>query len=126
MAEAILRSLRPDLAVFSRGTFAETGSEMSKNAALILAIKGIPSSNHRSAPITKSDCRRADVILAMTDDHVQDIVAEFPFAKSKLSKLWGKNNIEDPAGSDIEAYMETADLITAAILKSKKIPAKSL
>jgi protein-tyrosine-phosphatase len=116
MAENILRSIRPDLNVVSRGLYVSQGGPMSPPAEEALKEKGIPFQPHLSKEVTASDVNMADLILTMEQWQKEDLIDLFPQARSKTFLL-GDQEIKDPVGGTAEEYKKIRDEIAQALSK---------
>jgi protein-tyrosine-phosphatase len=81
---------------------------------------GVDISAHASRMFTERGMREADLILAMTRGHQQEIVRRFPEAAGKTRPLnsFGPGearDVEDPIGLPIEAYRHTRDELIQAL-----------
>lgn len=135
LAEAILRKkieeeisaeLNSKIIVQSCGTFAYEGNKPSENAIKTAKQNGLDITAIRSKPITKMIVDEADLILALSIEHVNFILENFFSAKNKtfLLKLFGENrqaqmsdSIPDPMGFTIDFYQKTFQEIKSAIDK---------
>ena len=125
MAAALLRHhLPPDTPwqVESAGISAIDGAPASAGAVEALKEEGIALSPHRSRPVTTDDVRRAAVILALTRDHRDELLAQFPGAAQKVFLLRSfdpaareDRDVPDPIGSTLGVYRHCRDVIAAAI-----------
>ncbi len=116
MAEGIFKSLtkdKPHLTCESAGTFAYNGFPASPNAEQASKKHGVDISHHLSQLITEELLDRSDVILTMTDNHINALKQTFPehCGKAFLLKEYGlsdKNlsdlNIADPIGQNLDTY----------------------
>ncbi|MGI6150908.1 MAG: low molecular weight protein arginine phosphatase [Christensenellales bacterium] len=140
MAEAIFNDAlddRPRLRALgaraiSAGTFACEGADMAKNAELALESMGVklPFFRHRAVPFTQEMADEADLILAMQEQHLEEIEALAPNAGNKASTLKGYANgkdghtgseeydIEDPFRQPLEVYQAAAEEIRQLINKA--------
>jgi len=126
MAEGLfnhLADLRRYRAI-SAGVAAAEGMAASPNAVRVMAEAGVDISSHRSRPMTEELARRADMILGMTQAHVETIRALYPHAAEKTFLLrefdeslaeW-ERGIPDPIGGSMELYRDCRDAIQNAIL----------
>ena len=112
MAEAITRHLidkgvlggEPDLFVASAGVAAASGTRPTPEAVAALEDLGIEHDG-KSKPLTAEMVRNADLVLGMTASHVRTAreLAGKEHAR-KVMRLDPRADIEDPIGSDQEAY----------------------
>ena len=118
MAEALLKhglkKAEVDVEVFSRGTSALFGQKVSENSVVVLRELGIDASAHQARPLERNDVRRADVILAMEENHLRNVLRNFPEAEGKIFLLKeyagikdGWPEVADPVGLPVEEYRRT-------------------
>ncbi|MDC3411785.1 low molecular weight protein arginine phosphatase [Aquibacillus sp. 3ASR75-11] len=86
MAEALLKQKNDQIKVQSAGIFAGKGQRASQGTIDVLKEKGIPF-HHQSQPITRDLLNWADLVLAMTTQHKQTIVMEYPEFYDKIFTL---------------------------------------
>lgn len=110
MAAAILEDLLREYGrgtafeVRSAGTWTRDGLGASPLAIEAMAERGLDISTHRSHHLSPQDVEQATLIITMTRDQKEALVAEFRGAADKtllLSELAGeKHDLADPSGSD--------------------------
>ena len=119
LAEAIARKLAAergltDVTFGSAGTAAFGGGVASEGSMLGGVERGLDLSKHRSRPLTRELVAESDLVLGMSDQHVQTAVElggegkTFlldDFATSGKSSRW----VTDPFGQDLTAYRSSAD-----------------
>ncbi len=126
MAEAILKDQlhrdRKDhlYRVHSAGTWTIDGRGASRLAIEAMQEAGLDLTGHRTHHLTSEDVRQAALILVMTQDHKESLLAEFPEVDQRtllLSELVGNRyDILDPYGSDtLELYRECAHEIESLL-----------
>ena len=118
MAEALLRArlardeARRDWRVGSAGVWTTDGRPASAHAIEEMAQRGINLRAHRSRNVTRELMAEADLVLAMTRQHVEALNAAFPdYARkvSLLSEMIGQTyDIYDPYGATRLEYKDTA------------------
>ena len=123
MAEAIARRLidrgllgdEADVFVASAGTAAGNGTQPSPEALAALAALEIEY-HGASKPLSAEMIRNADLVLGMTDRHVQTAksLAEAPTDR-KILRLDPEGDIEDPIGLDQPAYDSLAQRLMRVI-----------
>lgn len=107
--------------ITSAGTKARTGGRVNDVVALIARRNGFSLRNHSSGPLTGRLAKRADLVLAMEQEHKDFILKKYPFAADKVFRLmefgWqGEEgpealDVPDPTGrsaEDFKAFIETA------------------
>jgi protein-tyrosine phosphatase len=121
-ALAVELGCRPDeletrgACVLSGGMAAFPGGRPSREAVEILTRDGIDLSNHCSQPLTERLVRNADLILAMTNGHLESLRTQWPEAGPRSYLLRAdRQDIGDPIGQPLSAYRRCADEIRAAI-----------
>ncbi len=123
MAEAIARRLidrgllgdEADVFVASAGTAAPNGTPPAPEAVAALAALEIEC-HGASKPLTAEMIRNADLVLCMTDRHVQtaESLPEGPTDR-KILRLDPEGDIEDPIGLDQPAYDSLAQRLMRVI-----------
>lgn len=108
MAAALLRARlerdeeRRDWRVISAGTWASAGRPASAYAIAEMTDRGIDIRGHRSRAVTERMMDQADLVLVMTDSHVEALSAAFRDQAHKVHKLsqmgGGGHDISDPYG----------------------------
>lgn len=103
------------LSVTSAGVSAGPGGPATPEAVEALQAMGIDLSKHRSTPLTASMIDEADLILGMTDSHVETVKGLAPDAADRVMRLDAQADIADPIGQSLSAYQQTADHIDRAV-----------
>lgn len=137
LAEAIARKLAAErglteLTFASAGTAASGGASASEGSMLVGVERGLDLSEHRARPLTRELVAESDLILGMSDQHVETAVElggagkTFlldDFATSGNSSKW----VTDPFGQDITAYRSSADDIERQVsLAVERIASRGL
>jgi protein-tyrosine-phosphatase len=113
MAEHLLRHWAKTrglaLETSSCGTAAEPWYEIPEAARRLLAAEGVPPFTHKPRLATRESLRDADLILAMTADHLDHILDKYPEFSSKARLFreqagFGEQDVEDPMGRPDEAF----------------------
>lgn len=117
MAEALARKLfqdrgRSDIVVSSAGTSADEGSPASEGAYLVGLEKGLDLADHAASFLTRELVKRADLILAMSEQHLDRAVALGGAGRSHLLGTFAGRpledaEVEDPFGGAVEDYRTT-------------------
>ena len=106
----------------SAGLSAIDGSQASCSAIEVMREKGIDLTPHRTSNLTKDMADSAELILVMTEAHVQEIKRRFPEVHKKVFLLKTFNtdsvagNIQDPVGLSMDVYRQIRDEIGEALL----------
>jgi protein-tyrosine-phosphatase/tRNA A37 threonylcarbamoyladenosine synthetase subunit TsaC/SUA5/YrdC len=100
--------------IISAGTMASAGYTASENAVEVMKGRGIDISRHRSSPVTHEMVNEADVILCMTQGHLNQVLRMGGSAKEK-TLLLDEAQIDDPYGGPVEAYEQAARQIEPAL-----------
>ena len=118
MAEALLRArlardeARRDWRVGSAGVWTTDGRPASAHAIEEMAQRGIDMRAHRARNVTRELMAEADLVLAMTRQHVEALRSAFPEHAHKvelLSEMIGRTyDIHDPYGGTRLEYTHTA------------------
>jgi protein-tyrosine-phosphatase len=119
MAEALLRrKLDQDdvpgtWRVSSAGTWAADGFGASDHGILVMAERGLDTSQHKSRSVTEAMMATADLVLTMTANHAESLRAEFPEHGYKVYRLTEMAempyDVADPYGGSLSEYERTAD-----------------
>ncbi|WP_273887140.1 low molecular weight protein arginine phosphatase [Rubrobacter naiadicus] len=117
MAEAIFNALAGDAGISwrarSAGVFAAEGYPMAPEAEKVLSEAGVPVGRHHSRPLTGEMLREADLVLAMTPAHVEEMsrsFGELPDSVHVLTEYVGSGSggISDPYGLSMSSYRACA------------------
>jgi len=118
MAEALFnaraRRMNEETLFFaeSAGTWSLENNPASGNAVIAMAQRGIDLSKHRGRTITRQMVESADVIIAMTRDHRDAMLSEFPDQRAKIhlmSELKDRVfDVGDPYGGTLIEYESCA------------------
>jgi protein-tyrosine-phosphatase len=92
MAEVLLRGELhrrgcDGVQVASCGTWAGAGYSATDDAVATMARRRIDLSGHRSRPLDSREIEDADLVVAMTSVHVDEILDQVPGAKNKVIRL---------------------------------------
>ncbi|MBI2386866.1 MAG: low molecular weight protein arginine phosphatase [Elusimicrobia bacterium] len=113
MAEHLLRHWARTrgltLETSSCGIAAESWYEVPGAARRLLAAEGVPPFEHRPRLAARETLRDADLILAMTQAHLDHIVDRFPEFSSRTRLFreqagFGEQDVEDPMGRPDAAF----------------------
>jgi len=120
LAEGILKNLLKSrgiehIHVSSTGTAGLDNFPASENAVEAAILWYIDISKHRSRPINRQIIESADLILAMSPDHVNYILNTCPSAKNRTYLIKGfpkpfspsQEGVRDPIGGPLELYNQT-------------------
>ena len=123
MAEALFR-LRagPDCGwrAESAGLFAIDGVRASRDAVEILRERGADLSAHRSRALRAAMAEQADLIVGMTQDHVDELARRFPALAGRIRLLTAFGaappaDVGDPIGLDGFVYRRILQQMDAAM-----------
>jgi len=117
--------LTEPIEVASAGMLAVEGMSPSREALRLLQREGLDMSTHMARALTDDMIRAADLILAMEQVHLEDILRRVPEARGKVSllKAFGlpssggahHADIPDPIGKTTEIYEDCFSVIQAAV-----------
>jgi protein-tyrosine-phosphatase len=118
MAKALLEKImqqksRQDFyRVDSAGLFAVDGLSASREAIEVLRHENIDLTSHQSQSIGEQTVNRADIIIAMTETHYEQLLDLYPAARDRVytfSELAGftESDVTDPYGQGLPAYQVT-------------------
>lgn len=118
MAEAIFNALAQDkglgLEAESAGVAAVEGDPMDPNAAAALEEIGIYDEGHRARQVTREMVEAADLVLAMTPQHVAQLRQDFGTSFDLYTLLEyasgasSEEGIPDPRGGPMTTYRASA------------------
>lgn len=110
----------PGIEVESAGVAAVPGSPASPHAIKAMAKVGLDLSDHRASLFSPSHVEKSDLVLGMTEQHLQAIHSFFPDAPTLLGlfKHWmedDSSDVPDPFGGSLNEYLYTRDSLVEAI-----------
>ncbi len=112
MAEGILKSLKPEYEVSSRGTSVFTLNRAAKEAREAVKNFGIDISEHYSLQMEAEDIWRSDKTVTMTQEQAEFLKEILPMESQKifsLGELSGREeDVLDPFGQGQEIYDQCA------------------
>jgi len=124
MAEGLLREKLPEhlcdrAMIASAGTLGIEDMPAAAHAQTVVAERGGNIRDHRSQGLRRRLVAGADLVLAMSSEHVEFLKERYPQFLSKVHRLkqFGRKetltdgDVEDPIGGDLEAYRECAGII---------------
>ncbi len=95
--------------VLSAGVAASHGRPAATHAIEVVGARGGSLQQHSSRPITRELIRHADLIVAMTNDHLEALLEHAPDCAPRARLLHPEGgDVADPVGSDRETYLRTA------------------
>lgn len=102
--------------VVSAGIAAAPGCPPSSEAVQVMREQGLDLTRHEAQPLTEQLVRHADLILTMTQNHLQSITERWPSAADRACMLLPeKADVADPIGQTVGAYRDCAEQIAAGI-----------
>ena len=104
----------------SAGTCAWPGGPASNMAQRAVAEIGGDLGGFRSRPLSRAMIEESDLIVAMTADHREDILAGYPSAAGKTRLLLefapgNEENVADPYGGSLDLYRYTLEAMMPAL-----------
>jgi protein-tyrosine phosphatase len=98
--------------VLSAGVAATHGMPAASHAIEVVRSRGGSLEEHVSRPITRELIRHADVIVAMTNDHLEALLDQVPECAPRARLLHPEGgDVADPVGCDRDTYLRTAHAI---------------
>lgn len=113
MRRRLERESRPGT-VESAG-LAAGGEPASPHAAAVMAEWGLDLSGHRSQPVTRGLCERADRIAVMSPRHRAALLALGVPGEKITILAEAEGGIPDPYGGSLADYRETRDALARAV-----------
>jgi len=127
MAEVLFKDLLEDRGlqagwrVQSAGVHATDGQPATELTRQVAAERGLDLSAHHSKPANAARLAGADLVLVMEPAHREFLIEAFPRFADRvhlLTEVAGEDGpVEDPVGTNLENYRETADRLTALLTK---------
>lgn len=119
MAEALLRDIldrrfgREDVArVLSAGVAAQRGHGASPQSVEVMGRRGLDLTGHASQPLDDPLMSMADLVLTLTRQHRDSILAAWPNRKGRIFTLRRDGgDVSDPVGLHVNVYEQCADQI---------------
>jgi protein-tyrosine phosphatase len=104
--------------VLSAGMAAMSGMPAAANAIEVVRSRGGSLQDHASRQVTPELVRHADLILTMTNEHLESLLDQFPNAASRVRVLHPHGgDVDDPVGHDRQTYQRTAQEIEEYLQK---------
>lgn len=113
LAQVILQKRHPDWEVRSAGVMAEVGSPAAAHSRELARRMGMDLESHRAQSVTAELVEWADLILGMTDAHVQAVKRSFPESAARVRTLG--REISDPVGQSLAVYQHCAEQLEEAL-----------
>ncbi len=101
--------------VLSAGTTAMAGSPASDGAIEVARHLDLELAHHSSRTLTAELIRGSDLVLCMTDRHVEAAAGLDPTAADRIVRLDVEGDVPDPIGGSTQDYVHTAERIRRAI-----------
>jgi len=126
MAEGLLKSMwskdwNPAPVIHSAGTHATEGLPAEPFAVRVAGEYGVDIRAHRSRALDAAIVKKADLILAVTQQHVDFIRNSVGGGSGNLRLLCGLNadsaqyDVKDPYGGSLDTYRECARMISGCL-----------
>lgn len=124
MGEYMLRKRLPEgtrWVVASAGTMGADGMDASANAVEAMREIDIQMAEHRTRPLTREMLSESEVVIAMAQNHLDEILTLDPAAKEKVFLMRSfdphadARDVPDPVGWDIDVYRGTRDILDGAL-----------
>lgn len=101
--------------VLSAGTSAAAGAPASDGAIAAMRQLKLDLRSHSSRELTSELIHASDLILCMTDRHVESALALDAAAAGRVVRLDDEGDVPDPIGGSPQQYLQTAERIRRAI-----------
>jgi protein-tyrosine-phosphatase len=125
MAEALFRHRAGSAAAgwraVSAGTSAYFGFPATEEAVRAVAEWKIDLRGHHSQPLTRELVEESDLVVGMTESHVQEAMRLAPKARGRIFLVTGFGasarppGVPDPIGGPLELYRKTRDLLDSCM-----------
>ena len=104
--------------VHSAGIAAVAGMPAAENAVEVVKARGGELGDHVSRRLTIDLVRQADLVLAMTSDHLETLLDHVPEAAPRVRLLHPQGeDVADPVNCDLPTYQRTARAIEAYLVE---------
>jgi tRNA threonylcarbamoyl adenosine modification protein (Sua5/YciO/YrdC/YwlC family) len=104
------------IVVISAGIAAAPGCPPAAEAVQVMREQGLDLSRHEAQPLTEQLVRHSDLIIAMTQSHLQSIVDRWPEAAGRTHLIMPeRNDVADPIGQSVGAYRHCAAQLSAGV-----------
>ncbi|MBR3873993.1 MAG: low molecular weight protein arginine phosphatase [Clostridia bacterium] len=109
MAECMLRAMtaEKDVRVLSAGVWAVSGAPASQGALRAMQRRGLSLADHRSRAVTGALLERVDLVIGMSQSHIDQLQAIYPACKTPM-RAFDDPPVSDPYGGDDAAYERAA------------------
>jgi protein-tyrosine phosphatase len=98
--------------VMSAGISASPGGRAAAEAIDVMRERKLDLAQHESQPLSDRNVRFADLIITMTRNHRDAILAHWPEAESRTHVLsQGRGDVSDPVGGPADLYRRCAEQI---------------
>ena len=105
------------ITVQSAGLHTQTGLPPSEQAVAVMADRGLDLAGHRSQPAQMQQLEHADLVLTMTRQHRELLLAHVPHLADRIRTLRPDGgDIADPIGGSVQDYRECAEQIEQGLL----------
>ena len=120
MAQELLKKLRPDLEVFSRGLYADPNYVVPQKVHRFLTACGITPPKHISTQLSAADVETADLVLLMENQQLEHVLDAFAQHTDKcyllLDFAYGQEkDLPDPIDLSGSAFTKQAEALRAAV-----------
>ncbi len=119
LAQVILKKQHPDWEVRSAGVMAEVGRPAAAHSRELARQLGADLESHRAQSVSAELVEWADLVLGVTEAHVQAVQRAFPESAAKVRSLG--REISDPVGQSLAVYQRCAEQLQEAL---KAVPQK--
>ena len=109
MAECMLRAMTAgkNVHVLSAGVWAVSGAPASQGALRAMQRRGLSLEVHRSRAVTGALLERVDLVIGMSQSHIDQLRAIYPACKTPM-RAFDDPPVSDPYGGDDAAYERAA------------------
>lgn len=124
-AEQLMKKLRPNDEVFSRGIYADPDFAVPQKVKDYLESQGIHYNKHVPQPLEKEDMEKADYIFLMEEEHYELLAerwSQFIRRMHLLAEFAGdrKKDIEDPISMHGKAFVKSMERLKVLLEAASK------
>ena len=99
----------------SAGISTFDGADISKNALNVMRDEGVDAASFRSTQLTFEMLEEADMVYAMTSNHVRILKECAPQFAEKITTLLPLQDVSDPFGGNLACYKKTFEMMKSQL-----------
>ncbi len=125
LAQEFLKSMLPQISIFSRGLYANPGFVVPAKVQQALLTRHLPVPQHQATALTANDLAQADLIFCMERAHEERLLDCYPQYTDKiwllpLFALGQQADITDPISLEGRAFEKQIDFLYKVVEAASK------